>query len=114
MLTMSGIGRLSKDPKMQYDPKGSAVTHLNVAVTSGYGDKEKTTWFSLVAFGKQAEILNEYLSKGQRLFFTAELSEVRTFEMSKGDTGISVDAKIQSFQFIEAGAKEAASEPEEF
>ncbi|HEY6021831.1 MAG TPA: single-stranded DNA-binding protein, partial [Candidatus Paceibacterota bacterium] len=104
----------SKDPKMQYDPKGSAVTHLNVAVTSGFGDKEKTTWFSLVSFGKQAEVLNQYLSKGKRLFFTAELSEVRTFEMSDNTTGVSVDAKIQSFQFLDAGSKESASEPEEF
>lgn len=116
MLILNGIGRLGKDPKMQYAPSGTAVTHMSVAVTSGYGDKETTTWLNLVAFGKQAEILNEHLSKGSRISFSAELSEVRTFELSGSDKpGVSVDAKIQSFQFIDGSSKQnAGSEPEEF
>lgn len=114
MVTVSGVGRLGKAPKMQYAPSGTAVTHLSVATTSGFGENEKTTWFNLVAFGKQAEILNEFLNKGSRLCFDAELQEVRTFETSGGETGISVDAKVLAFSFLDGAKKENASEPEEF
>lgn len=115
MLTVSGIGRLGREPKMQYLPNGTAVTNLNVAVSSGYGDKQQTTWFQLSAFGKMAETLNQYLNKADRLFFTAEFQGVRTYEKSNGETGIEADAKILSFSFLEPIQKsEGNHEPEEF
>jgi single stranded DNA-binding protein (ssb) len=112
MVTISGVGRLGKEPTMKFSDKGNAITNMSVAVTSGFGDKEETTWLSLVAYGKQAEILNQYLSKGSRLVFTAEFSKVRTFEKSDKSTGVSVDAKILTFSFVDKA--NVSSEPEVF
>jgi len=112
MLTMSGIGRLGREPKMQYAPNGTAVTNLTVAVDCGFGDKKETVWMSLVAFGNQAEALNKYLSKGSRLFFTAELQKVSTYEKNAGGTGVNVDAKILTFSFLDKSGVEG--EPEIF
>lgn len=108
---ISGIGRLGADPKMQFNPQGSAITNFNVAIDCGFGDKKETVWLSLVAYGKQAEVLNQYLVKGNRLHFTAELQKVRTFEKKDG-TGVSVDAKILTFSFIDSDGK--SNEPEDF
>lgn len=109
-MILSGIGRLGADPKMQFSPQGGAITNFSVATSCGFGDKKETVWISLVAYGKQAEILNQYLVKGNRIEFTAELQKVRTFEKASG-TGVGVDAKILTFTFIETSK---SNEPEEF
>jgi single-strand DNA-binding protein len=111
-MIVSGIGRLGKEPTMKFDDKGQAITNLTVAVNTGWGDKKETVWFSLVSFGKQAEVLNQYLSKGKRLEFTGELQKVRTYEKADKSVGVSVDARILNFTFIDAA--EVSSEPEVF
>lgn len=112
MATIQGIGRLGREPKMQYTAKGDAVTNLTVAVDAGFGDNKSTVWLSLVAFGKAAEILNQYLSKGNRLGFTAELTKVSTYDKNDGSVGVNVDGRILAFNFIDKS--DEAGEPEEF
>ena len=107
-----GIGRLGREPKMQYAANGNAVTNIAAAVKCGFGEKEETVWFDLVAFGKQAETLNQYLEKGKRLSFSAELQGINSFEKKDGTTGVSVKARIVEFTFIDKS--ESVNEPEEF
>lgn len=62
-------GNLGRDPEMRYTPSGQAVTSFSVAVNENYtnnnGEKvKKTIWFRISAWGKQAEICNQYLKKG--------------------------------------------------
>lgn len=114
MLTISGIGRLGNNPKMQYSAQGNAITNISVAATVGWGEKQETVWVSLVSFGKQAEVLNQYLTKGSRLVFSAEVSALRTYEKKDGTTGTSLDARIQSFSFVDKAEQQEEQEPEVF
>jgi len=69
------FGNLGGDPDMRYTPDGTAVTTINVASDNDhYKDRKKTTWFRCVAFGKLAESMNQYLTKGQTVFITGVLS----------------------------------------
>ena len=113
--TLIGIGRLGREPKMQYTDAGLAITHLNVAIGSGFGDKKVTTWFDVSSFGKQAEILNERLSKGDRVKLVMEFVEVKTYEKKDGSTGVEVRAKLLDFEFVDSvKSSDGAEEPEEF
>ena len=72
------IGNLGRDPEMRYTPSGQAVTSFNVATNRTYtgsdGQKVKeTTWFRVSAWGKQAEICNNYLHKGSKVFIEGRL-----------------------------------------
>lgn len=72
------IGRLGKDPEMRYTPNGSAVTNFTVAAGRQWKDpsgemRDETEWFSIVAWSKLAEICNEYLSKGSRVYIEGRL-----------------------------------------
>ena len=62
------IGRLGKDPEMQYTANGNAVTKFSVAADSGFGDKKKTEWFNVVAWEKTAEACAQYLNKGSLVY----------------------------------------------
>lgn len=116
MLTISGVGRLGQAPKMQYTPSGTAVTNFSVAADCGFGDKKETVWVSLASFGNQAEILNQYLTKGTRIAFTAEIQRIRSYTKKDQTVGTSLDAKVLSFSFLDkAEAKDAGDEePEVF
>ena len=61
------VGRLGKDPEMQYTPNGKAVCKLSVANTPGFGKDAPTTWFPVECWGKTAEFINEYGAKGMRV-----------------------------------------------
>jgi len=72
------IGNLGRDPEMRYTPGGQAVTSFNVAATRTWtttsGERRNSTeWFNVVAWGNLAEICNEYLTKGRRVYVEGEL-----------------------------------------
>ena len=120
MLTISGIGRLGQEPKMQYTDKGTAITNLSVAADVGFGDKKVTAWIRLSAFSKQAELLNQYLSKCSRLVFTAEVTNIGTYSKKDGTSGINFDARILTFSFVDKSEQDSTNpygggnEPEDF
>lgn len=73
------IGHLGRDPEMRFTPSGKAVTNFSVAVnrqyTGGNGETVKETyWFKCTAWDKQAEICNQYLRKGSKVFIEGRLT----------------------------------------
>lgn len=72
------IGRLGGDPEMRYTPDGAAVTTFSVASGRQWKDRdggahEETEWFRCAAWDKLAEICNQYLSKGTRIYVEGRL-----------------------------------------
>jgi single-strand DNA-binding protein len=77
-------GHLGADPEMRFTPQGTAVTTFRVASNrpwkSGDGvQREETEWFRIVAWDKLAEICNEYLKKGTRVYIEGRL-QTRSWE----------------------------------
>lgn len=81
------IGNVGRDPEMRYTPRGQAVTSFSLAATRHWttnnGDRRDTTeWFNVVSWGSLAEICNQYLTKGRRVYVEGEL---RTRSWSEPD-----------------------------
>ena len=72
-------GNLGNDPEMRYMPDGTAVTNFSVATNRRWTDRasgesrEETVWFRVSAWRQQAEIANEYLSKGRQVLVEGRL-----------------------------------------
>ncbi len=76
------VGNLGRDPEMRYTPSGQAVTNFNVATnrrytTSDGNQVDETTWFRVSTWGKQAEICNQYLKKGNKVLVEGRLNPDR-------------------------------------
>jgi single-strand DNA-binding protein len=76
--TLIIVGNVGRDPEMRYTPSGQAVTNFNVATNREYtgsdGNKVKeTVWFRISAWGKTAEICNQYLHKGSKVLVEGRL-----------------------------------------
>lgn len=71
------IGNVTRDPEVRYTPKGTAVTDVGLAVNRVYtleGEKrEETTFVDITFWGRQAEIVGEYVKKGRPLFVEGRL-----------------------------------------
>ena len=64
----NGIGRLTRDPDVRYNPNTQvAVARFTIAIDSGYGDNKRTDFPSIVVFGKMAEVVEKYLKKGSQV-----------------------------------------------
>lgn len=73
------MGNLTRDPEMKYVPSGTAVTNFGLAMNERYTDrqtgeqKESPCFVEITAWGRQAEVANEYLSKGSPVFLEGSL-----------------------------------------
>ncbi len=83
------IGRLGKDPELRYTSNGMAVATFSIATNesfrSGESDEwqERTEWHNIVAWGRQAEVAGEYLSKGGQVYIEGRL-QTRSWEGKDG------------------------------
>jgi single-strand DNA-binding protein len=71
-------GHLGADPEMRYTPQGSAVTTFRVAANRSWKSADgtqhdDTEWFRIVAWDKLAEVCNQYLAKGTRVYVEGRL-----------------------------------------
>lgn len=72
------IGRVGADPAMRYTPNGNPVTDFRMAVNHRYSAqdgerKEETEWFTVTAWMRLAETVNEYVVKGQLVYVEGRL-----------------------------------------
>lgn len=99
-------GRVGKEPDMRFTPDGKAVCKVNVAVDDGYGDKKSTIWYRVTAWEKLAEVVNNYVIKGQEILVEGKLQHdngaPRVFTRKDGTTGSSFELTAHQ---IDLGAK---------
>jgi single-strand DNA-binding protein len=104
------IGRLGQDPEMRYTPSGRPLTKIQLAVnrswTSSEGEKKKETeWFNVVAWGKLAEICNQYLSKGQQVYIEGRL-HTRRWQDDDGANHSSVEVTAGEMIMLDGQSRE--------
>ena len=83
------LGNLGKDPEIKFLPSGQAVANFSIATTDRYKDKagewqDRTEWHNVVAYARTAEIVRDYVKKGNKLYVEGRLT---TRSWDDKDTG---------------------------
>ena len=81
---------------------------LSVATSYGKGDDKQTEWFNCSAWGKQAELTNEYLRKGSQVYVEGRIRS-REYEVD-GKTRFSLDVSVNQVQFLGTGKSTSEDE----
>jgi single-strand DNA-binding protein len=105
-MILSGTVTLGRDAELKYTQSGTAVTRINGAYNIGYGENRETQWVSIALFGKQAEKLTEYLTKGTRIEVAAKDVKVNTYNKQDGTTGVSLEAVAIDIGLLGGGQKQ--------
>ncbi len=98
------IGNLGRDPEMRYTSNGQSVTSFSVAsnrkYTTATGEqREETEWFTVNAWGRLAELCNQYLTKGRQVYVEGRLSS-RSYEARDGQTRFVNEINLTDVQFL--------------
>jgi single-strand DNA-binding protein len=100
------VGRLTRDPELRHTAGGDAVCTIRLAVSSrardesgGWGDK--SNYFDVTVFGRQAETASTYLSKGRRIGVDGRLSW-REWQAQDGSRRQSVEVIANDVFFLDS------------
>jgi single-strand DNA-binding protein len=101
------VGNLGRDAELRYTPGGAAVATLNMATTEVWNDKggqrqEKTEWHRVVLWGKSAESLAEYLTKGKQIYIEGRL-QTRQWDDKDGNKRYTTEIRSDKVVLLGGG-----------
>lgn len=92
-------GNIGRDAEQRFIQSGDSVVSFSVAVKSGYGDKATTTWAKCAMWGKRGEAVVQYLTKGQLVGISGELT-LREYEKKEGGQGASLEVRVNDMTLL--------------
>ncbi|MGJ8522993.1 Single-stranded DNA-binding protein [Carnimonas sp. R-84981] len=101
------IGNIGQDPEVRFMPSGNPVCNLRLATTDSWSDRqtgqrqERTEWHSIVLFNKLAEIAQQYVKKGSRLYIEGRL-QTRQWQGQDGQNRYSTEIVANDMQMLDS------------
>lgn len=101
------IGNLGQDPEVRFTPSGTAVANLNLATSDTWMDRqsgqrqERTEWHRVVLFNKTAEIAQQYLKKGSKVYIEGRL-QTRKWQDQNGQDRYSTEIVANDMQMLDS------------
>lgn len=101
------IGNLGQDPEVRFTPSGTAVANLNLATSDTWMDRqsgqrqERTEWHRIVLFNKTAEIAQQYLKKGSKVYIEGRL-QTRKWQDQNGQDRYSTEIVANDMQMLDS------------
>ena len=111
------IGNVGSDPEMRYTPNGTAVTSFSLATnrvyTTASGErKEETEWFTVNAWGREAENSNQYVTKGMKIYAEGRL-KTDTWTGNDGQNRFRLQINADRILFLDRSGEASQSKPAE-
>ena len=100
-------GHLGPEPTLSYTTDGTPVLRFSLAVNTGFKDRKTCSWYRCVMFGKQAESVSQYLSKGKAVTVAGEPS-ISDYTNDNGVKYTNIDVRVNSFAFAGDGRVQQA------
>ena len=99
------MGNITRDPEVRYTPKGTAVTDISLAVNRSYtlddGERrEETTFVDVTYWGRQAEVIGEYMKKGRPIYVEGRLQLDQWEDKNTGQNRSRLKIVGDNFQFL--------------
>lgn len=110
------VGRLTRDPETRFTPNGTQVSVFTLAVNRNYNssssqDTQTADFIRIVSFGRLAEFVGTYLTKGRLILVEGSL-RIRKWQTQSGEPRSTTEVVASSIQFMEPKPKEETTESE--
>lgn len=99
-------GNITRDFEVRYTDSEVAVISNTIAVNRKFNNKDETTFVDFTAFGKAAETMNQYLSKGSSVLIEGRL-HLNQWTAQEGQKRSKLVVIVESFQFLDSKKQEA-------
>jgi len=106
------IGNLTRDPEMRYTNSGTPVVTFGMATNKSWKDengeaKELAEFHNLVAWNKMAEICQQLLAKGMKVYIEGSLN-TRSWESDDGGTRYKTEIRVEDMILLDSKGKQGA------
>ena len=110
------IGNVGQDPEIRYTQQGAAVANLSLATSENWKDQsgerqERTEWHKLVAWREKAELINQYVHKGDMIYIEGSL-QTRSWEDKEGNKRYTTEIVVRNIEFL-GSRRQDGDAPEE-
>jgi len=111
------MGNLTRDPELRYTPKGTAIARITLAVnrvyTSGEGGekKEEVSFVDIDVWGRQAEVISQYMKKGRPLLVEGRLKQDTWEDKNTKQKQSKIKVVLESFSFVDSNRGDSAGAP---
>lgn len=100
------IGNLGSDPEVRYTPDGVPVANFSLATNESWNDKdgqrqERTEWHRLVLWRRQAEVAQQYLKKGSKIYVEGRL-QTRSWDDQSGQKRYATEIVVNDMQMLDS------------
>jgi single-strand DNA-binding protein len=107
-------GNLTRDPELRYTPKGTAIARIGLAINrtwkSETGEtKEEATFVDIEAWGRQAEVIAQYMKKGRPLLIEGRLKLDQWEDKNTHQKQSKLKVVLESFSFIDSKGGDTGS-----
>lgn len=111
------LGTITRDIELRYTQTGSAIANFGIAYNDKWKDaqgqmQEKAHFFDVSVFGKQAETINQYFTKGSRILIDGSL-DFQSWEKD-GNKHSKVSIKMNSFSFIDRKSNNQVNQQQQY
>jgi single-strand DNA-binding protein len=102
------LGNLTRDPELRYTPKGTAVADIALAINRVWTNEqnqkqEETTYVDITLWGRQAELAQQYLTKGRGCFIEGRLQMDTWEDKATGQKRSKLKVVAENLQFLPDG-----------
>jgi single-strand DNA-binding protein len=97
---LAKLVRLGRDAEVRYTPKGDPVASLAMVYDVGFGDSKRGQWIDGTLWGKRAESLGPYLTKGTQVVLYADDVELEQFMKKDGTPGAKLKCRVSDLSLI--------------
>lgn len=94
------VGRLTRDPDVYQSKDGKPIVKMSVACDDGFGEKKKTNYIPVTAFGKTAEFCSNYLGRGRLVCVEGKI-QTGSYEKQDGTKVSTFDVLADSIQGLD-------------
>lgn len=107
-------GNLTRDPELRYTPKGLAIAKIGLAInrtwkTDTGETREEVTFVDVDAFGRQAEVIAQYMRKGRPFLVEGRLKLDQWDDKQTGQKRSRLGVVLESFSFIDSKGGDSAA-----
>lgn len=108
----TGIGNMAADPDQRFAQSGTAIANFTLCCDHGWGDNKKTEFVRCVAFGKLAELVGNYLSKGSKAMIQGAM-QTRSWEDKDGNKRYTTEIVVSEVKFLSPKGSGSSNHQEE-
>lgn len=103
------LGAVGQDPEVRHTAQGLCIASFSLATSEKRKDKDEVTqWHNCVAFGKLGEIVQQYVTKGSKLYLDGAI-QYQTYD-KEGEKRYSTKIVVNDISMLSSGEKQKASD----